>query len=141
MAIVATIVAAVSVIATSKYYEGINTIQPVAVVTPKLTSSAAPTPLTATPTPNFTADWQIYTNDKYGYEVKYPENYSALAGDVSEKIALFKSAKMEILQTATFIDSKIAASYIGLNSSDDKIVKIIIYNNGNNYALKQWLKK
>ncbi len=49
MAIIAAFVVAVSIIATSKYYEGIKTVEPVAVISPKLT--LIPTPkATITPT-------------------------------------------------------------------------------------------
>jgi len=38
-------------------------------------STSTPTP---TPTPNETADWQTYTNEKYWFEIKYPNNYEVV---------------------------------------------------------------
>lgn len=37
-----------------------------------------PTPtLVATPTPDPTADWETYTNTKYGFSIRYPKNYTS----------------------------------------------------------------
>ena len=50
------------------------------VINPEPQVSPAPTPTVAlnpTPTPTVkdeTSDWKIYTNDKYGFEFKYPSN-------------------------------------------------------------------
>lgn len=78
--IVAAVVAIVSIYATSKYYEGANTAQPVAVISPIITPIATPTPLTTTPmsTPVIDekiADWKTYINKEYEYQIKYPSNF------------------------------------------------------------------
>jgi len=62
MVITATIVAAVSVIATIKYYEVLNVSAPVALPTPKIEPVSVLTP-------NETADWKTYRNEEYGFEV------------------------------------------------------------------------
>lgn len=42
-----------------------------------ITSKFAPTPIVApTPTPNETANWKIYRNEEYGYEVRYPVEWT-----------------------------------------------------------------
>jgi len=52
----------------------------------QFTPHPTPTPtVTTTPTPDPTADWETYTNTKYGYLIKYPEGwYLSEAGDISE---------------------------------------------------------
>ncbi|MFA6072093.1 MAG: hypothetical protein WC810_26305, partial [Janthinobacterium sp.] len=74
--IVAAVAAAISMLATSKYYEGLNSTAPIATATPAatLTPAAEETPSPA-PIADEIADWQTYTNDKYGYEVKYPQDW------------------------------------------------------------------
>jgi hypothetical protein len=54
-------------------------------LTPYTTPFISPTPIATTPpvqipsgTPNITLGWKIYTNDKYGFEIKYPSNFKAL---------------------------------------------------------------
>ena len=49
-------------------------------------SQPTPSPaVVATLTPDPTADWETYTNTKYGYLIKYPEGwYLSEAGDISE---------------------------------------------------------
>lgn len=42
--------------------------------TPTPTSTPTPTP-TPTSTPDETADWKTYTNEEYGFEVKYPDSW------------------------------------------------------------------
>jgi len=36
-----------------------------------------PTLEVATPTPDPTADWETYTNTKYGFSIRYPKNYTS----------------------------------------------------------------
>ena len=43
-----------------------------------------PTPEVATPTPDPTADWQTYTNTKYGYSIKYPTGTEIVEGPGGE---------------------------------------------------------
>jgi len=151
--IISAIVASVSVIATSKYYEGVNANNPV-IATIKSNKTANQEP-SNTKTINQepgslieeTADWKTYANSEYGFEVKYPESYSVLENVPKQGItpssytSALKNAKTETLNETTFIDSKKASSYDGARTENDEIVRVTVYNNGNNYTLEQWLAK
>lgn len=55
--------------------------KPTASPTPTTTPSAIPTPKptpmpTSTPEPTIPADWQIYLNEEYGFEISYPDNWT-----------------------------------------------------------------
>jgi hypothetical protein len=53
-------------------------IQQLQTITPTPTPAVEPTlPPTPTPTPDLTADWKIYTNQNYNYEVKWPPELAA----------------------------------------------------------------
>ncbi len=45
--------------------------------------SEKPAVVNATPTPDPTADWKVYTNSKYGYSVKYPLNLKVNESETS----------------------------------------------------------
>jgi hypothetical protein len=40
-----------------------------------LEPTEGPTPEVATPTPDQTTDWETYTNEEYGYSIKYPQEF------------------------------------------------------------------
>ncbi|MFA6072094.1 MAG: PsbP-related protein [Janthinobacterium sp.] len=135
--IVAAVAAAISMLATSKYYEGLNSTAPIATATP----AATPTPdATPTPTPivdEKTTDWQTYNNIKYGFEVKYPINYSATEPNILTRWIDFPAyikAKIEPLNVINFADPKKA-------NDENSQIEITTYDNGNDYALEQWLAK
>lgn len=70
--ITAAIVGTVSIIATIKYYDVLNIESPVAGITPKLMPRATQ----ASAINAEIADWKIYKNEEYGFEVKYPRDAS-----------------------------------------------------------------
>lgn len=67
--------------------------------------SPTPTPTkTATPTPDETANWKIYSDEHFGFEVKYPTKYAivitATEMDVSATFSIDK-----VLQITAIVDS------------------------------------
>ncbi len=100
------------------------------------------------------ADWKTYNSKKYGFEVKYPKNYSAIEKeDMPASYIMtfnigaseFKGVKTEELDEATFIDSQDTDAYKNDETHNGdghfKTIDVAIYNNGNNYTLEQWFKK
>ncbi len=67
MAIIAAIVAAVSICSTVLYFDIINAPVPVTAVNPEPKPTAAPTPST-----DETANWKVISSATEGYELKYP---------------------------------------------------------------------
>jgi len=53
------------------------------------TPQPTPTPEVATPTPDPTADWETYTNTKYGYSIKYPQAV-AVKTDETQNLVSFE---------------------------------------------------
>jgi len=73
-------VVAIVLIGTTVYFATINkAIQPVAPA-PKVVQQPVPAPTVQQPAQSApvdeTASWQTYKNDKFGYEVKYPQNWN-----------------------------------------------------------------
>lgn len=132
MAIIATVVAAVSVVATMKYYEAQNAVPPAATATPILTANTTPEP-----TPDETANWETYTNNKYGFEIKYPSDWNVLGNVQSNETAnanastvSFWNPQTKILtpiiekDSANNIDTIISREKTGLKNSTQKSVTI-----------------
>ncbi len=98
--------------------------------------------------------WKTYNSGEYGFEIKYPGNYSVLKKDdmLPDYIVMFKyvasefrNAKIESLDEITFIDSKDADAYRNDETHNGdghfKTIDVTIYNNESNYTLEQWFKK
>ncbi len=127
MIIVAAIAATVSVIATSKYYEMLNVTTPVALVTPKLTLVITPMPIV-----DETANWQTYTNDKYGFEVKYPNNSMPSDKTGLESEIRFTNINLDTTNFIINISENNAKSSSSNFISDPELYKKIEIKNQNN---------
>ncbi len=89
------------------------------------TTTQTPTPQQPSPTPiNETANWKTYKNDTYGFEVKYPSDWTS-KGSWSENGGFFYVA----FGTTDSIDSKpLATLRVYLNQTTlDKFVKSFDY--------------
>jgi hypothetical protein len=76
---------------------------------PKPVSNQIPTPtVIPTPTPDPTADWKLYTNSKYGFEIKYPSLLD------KREISIFEKSENTI--------------YLG-NSETEPMITISIFSN------------
>lgn len=79
-----------------------------------------------------TLDWKTYTNNKYGFSVRYPKGWVASGEDISGFAAqALKNQAVEDLHQSKFSDPK----------NPERSFSIIVYNNGNNYVLEPWLVK
>jgi len=82
-----------------------------------------PTPVVvATPTPDPTANWKTYTNTKYGYLVKYPEDGEV----VSAKLSEVDMDQEEFSSPQLLIDNRTAA------------LNVVIYENRQNLSLSEF---
>jgi len=80
-----------------------------------------PTPgLVATPTPDLTANWKTYTNEKYSYSIKYPTTW-------------FVSEKHQLVEEVIFSITK------ELKAPTPLSISVRIDENPNNLTLKQWV--
>ncbi len=97
--IIAVIVGAVSIMATMQYYEVLNTVTPVTVITPKFTPRA-----TLTPTPETTTSWKIYNDNKIGFEIRYPAEWSdAQETNIeNDKLVTFGNNNIEFVNIRKF---------------------------------------
>lgn len=84
-----------------------------------LEPAGEPTPtLIATPTPDLTADWETYTNTKYGYSIKYPPELRIKEiGKVDEKIIDLTNFILSELQGATASIAVLSEPYQSVISS------------------------
>lgn len=99
---------------------------------PTSTASAQPTPTPQTinvnpsPTPDPTANWKIYTNTKYKFELKYPTN--------------LPSFKTKIIGTSDKPFYVIRESFSSENFGTDYGIEIDIWDNPSESTLKAWLE-
>ncbi len=64
--------------------------------------SPTPTPTkTATPTPDETANWKTYTNNQYGFEVKYPSDWEQITPNITGQALLTVGFKPKNLSGET----------------------------------------
>lgn len=90
---------------------------------------------------NASLDWQTYKADIYGFELKYPKNYSVITKGISSPASSLENAKMENSFEAVFIDSGKAGNYDSAVRTSDKSIIVTVYNNEKKYTLEQWLNK
>lgn len=98
-------------------------------VKPTPTPEATPTPETTpipevTPTPEPTADWETYTNSKYGYQFQHPLGWifqTTVVGDETKPLYVIRE--------------KVSSGVI-----DDYNVAIDVWDNPNRYLLVDWLQ-
>ncbi|MDF1498265.1 MAG: hypothetical protein P1P85_02835 [Patescibacteria group bacterium] len=67
---------------------------------------SAPTPddvPVPTSAPNETADWNVYRNEKYGYEVKYPYEWQGGEESSVAQVASFTPEKKDVAQTGFWV--------------------------------------
>jgi len=84
-----------------------------------------PTPgLVATPTPDPTANWKTYTNTKYGYSIKYPE----------DMFYLEREAKLPRLQSVEFTKKR------GPTMGEIPGIEVIVYED-EGLSLEAWFDK
>lgn len=74
----------------------------------------APSP---TPTPDPTADWNIYTNQKYGYSVKYPDNLATNEDNTYYNIVNFTAKGSPSGTFPSFYFSVIADTFTSANAA------------------------
>ena len=86
--------------------------------------------------------WKNYKNEKYAFEIKYPENYSIIEKEIPVSV-FYEGTKVGGLYHVVFIDSEQAKDYeFKMTSTEhDKSIIVTIYENGNNYTLEQWLEE
>jgi len=83
-----------------------TTSQPVATPTTAMMQEPTSTP---TPTADSTVDWQLYTNPKLGYSVKYPADYKVTLLPVSETTGvLFSGTDKDSFKIETYTGTKLA---------------------------------
>lgn len=82
----------------------------------------SPTPeAVVSPSPDPTADWETYTNTKYGYSIKYPQNYS---------LGSFGEEKPETLANIELKSPESTISIIWMTESPEYSVSLVDwYNN------------
>lgn len=67
-----------------------------------------------------TSDWKTYKNDKYGYEVKYPNNWAGIETSPITNYASFTSEKRDMAQAGFWIR---------------------VFKNSNKLSIKEWWDK
>lgn len=67
-----------------------------------------------------TADWKTYRNEKYGYEVKYPNNWEGIETSLTTDYASFTPEKKDMAQAGFWIR---------------------VYENSNKLSIKDWWDK
>ena len=104
-----------------------------------------PTPtLEATPTPDETADWETYTNTKYGYSIRYPEDKYTISQD--NELLYSEENKIEV--KTSFEDYLgypppeflFALRFVNKETKEDPI-RIWIFNNEENKNIDDWYEK
>ncbi len=76
-----------------------------------------------------TADWKTYTNEEYGYSIKYLNNYTYRRGTISE------DDKLNTLSIIHFYDEKYEYSETEYGYPT---FYVAVYNNPNNLEVSQW---
>lgn len=74
---------------------------------------------------NETADWKTYTNDQYGFEIKYPDSWNL--GKESSKTG--ESYKVDFVSSDT------------IKNNIKKVVTVSVFENSKNYLVDKWLKE
>ena len=94
---------------------------------PEATPAPEATPIpeiTPTPAPDETADWETYTNTKYGYQFKHPLGWiftAKIIGDETKPLYVIRES----------VESK---------DIDDYIVSIKVWNNPDRRSLLDWIQ-
>lgn len=71
------------------------TLTPIPKISPTLVATSSPE---LTLTPDQTADWKTYTNTIYGYEIKYPSEFSYKISEKGEAMVVFDPSQ-EVLES------------------------------------------
>ena len=64
-----------------------------------------------TPTPDETADWQIYKNEEYGFELKYPKEWYAYDDKSDEALGITRLAFISTLSQEQYEKLELGESY------------------------------
>jgi len=77
-----------------------------------------------------TLNWKTYRNEEYGFEIKYPTNWSVKKEGLGSVVSEFVTKQIEPLAQIKFVSSEDPA----------KTVSIIISNNSKGYSLEAWIR-
>jgi len=88
-------------------------------------NSPKPSPLAQvsnTPVPDETLNWKTYTNDKYGYSIKYPENWSVTRDELNQPAfkSLVQLTSNGLTTLPNFVVQVSTKSYSQLSTSSMK---------------------